>query len=303
MAFSALGIGLCKIHQYEMAIASVDSPYKLELYNLQTKALLSTYTIADTKKFTAFAHNKDVIVTGEANRKRGDEKNPTNVPAELIKIWSRSSGRCLRACTASNSKLSRYSFGETNNYITGIHLLNSYDFVTHTGWNKKIKRWQFNTGRTPIKVLVIPSKGPDKLLERQVNACHLIALAAGKHRFPALITSRVVRERENFRHHLIFQYGQKPEDGNNVNQHAAAFATKILLSAKNYAKNAFAGYWIGDPEELSSFAFEERTTSSKAILGKAVLVRERKTQLGSWEFCDCETERWITETIKSVPSI
>jgi len=180
----------------------------------------------------------------------------------------------------------------------------SYDFVTITSWNKKIKRWQFNKGRTQVKVLVIPSRDTKKIIERKVSVCHLIALAAGK-RFPTQMTSRIIKEKGVLRYHMIFQSGHMP-DGKNVNIIATALIPKELFCAQNYVKNIMAGFWTGTPKQLAEFKFIEKTQGltpastlarDKVVIGRALIACEKKTKFGPWEFCDCKQESWITEII------
>jgi len=100
---------------------------------------------------------------------------------------------------------------------------------------------------------------------------------------------------------MIFRSALKPGDGKNVNHIATAIIPQLLFTTKNYARNVFSGFWIGTPEQLAAFNFNENTPSLtstyKVAIGRAVLVRERKTKDGAWELCDCEKEPWITEHI------
>jgi len=194
----------------------------------------------------------------------------------------------LRQCTSSGLL--------TKHTINGIHVINSFDFVTISASNRKIKRWQFSKGaQTPIRVLIIPEEG-NTITEAYVKPCHLVAFAAGT-RFPTEMTSRIINEVDNKRYHMIFCHGRKPCV--KVNTIATSLLSiDLLLRSKNYVKNIFSGYWTGSYGHKFTFPDYRSEVIGRSITGKSVIACERKTTSG-WEFCDNhQQENWVTNLAK-----
>jgi len=294
---------MCAIWQHEMATSSNASRNKAEIYDLKTRALLLTFATVNTSRFTAIAFNRDIVVTAESpyhNPTGISTKNETLIPVEFMKIWSRDSGDCLRLCTASSFPTKdRFSYGITSNLIADIHILNSFDIITASLWNRKIKRWQFNSRpQTSIKVLVIPAKKDANITEAYVKPCHMITFAAGKN-FPTVMTSRIIKENNDMRYHIIYHHAFQPIH-QSINTRSSSLISRHVLKSRKYFINIIlSGYWIGNYEQLTNnYKFPEKPTElqlarPRKIVGRSVISCERKTSNG-WEFCDCQKAEWVT---------
>eukprot|EP01120_Amphizonella_sp_Union-15-10_P014171 TRINITY_DN678_c0_g4_i4.p1 TRINITY_DN678_c0_g4~~TRINITY_DN678_c0_g4_i4.p1 ORF type:complete len:528 (-),score=53.67 TRINITY_DN678_c0_g4_i4:201-1784(-) len=262
---SDIAFACASLYGYEVAICSKTTA---QIHSLVTQGESSIqYPISsDKSQYRHVAFNDKIIVLAEHLS-----------PKYFFRILLRTTGQCL--VIVSPTRYGDRSIGHSSN----IRIINSFDIIITSA--SKVQRYKFNTGRTPIKVLVIPKEG--QFQEFRVSGCNLWRFLAKRNDSPPTkVSSRILQESYNLRYHVFYCLGQ---NSTKANLRAKKLIPDKLVRSASYRNCSYSGFWSG-----SSFKqFEEEClnveldqSGSRTIFEGDIMIVCEKQYPHGWVFVD-----------------